>query len=148
MVMRQREGDALERDLSDRLGALEKGLTEIENLAPDRSRDYADRLRIRIEEVLAGTEIDENRLYNEIALYADRIDISEECTRLKSHLDQAGKIIAGPDPAGRQLNFLLQEMHREFNTLGSKSNEHEISHLVVGMKEELEKIREQVQNVE
>ena len=148
MVMRQREGAALEEDLSARLEAIENGLTEIEELAPERSRGYAQRLRNRVEEVLEGTEIDENRLYNEIAIFTDRIDISEECTRLNSHLNQARQIMGGEDPAGRQLNFLLQEMHREVNTIGSKSNEHEISHIVVSMKEELEKIREQVQNIE
>ncbi len=148
MVMRQREGAALEEDLVARLDAIENELAEIEALAPERSKGYAKRLRNRVEEVLEGTEIDENRLYNEIALYTDRIDISEECTRLRSHINQARQIISGEDPAGRQLNFLLQEMHREVNTIGSKSNEHEISHIVVCMKEELEKIREQVQNIE
>ncbi len=148
MVMRQREGTALEEDMGARLEAIENELAEIEKLAPERSKVYAERLRNRVEEVLEGTAIDENRLYNEIALYADRIDISEECTRLRSHLDQARRIMGGKDPAGRQLNFLLQEMHREVNTVGSKSNEHEISHIVVRMKEELERIREQVQNIE
>ena len=148
MVMRKREGSALEEDLGARLEAIENGLAEIEELAPERSKGYAQRLRNRVEEVLEGTEIDENRLYNEIALYTDRIDISEECTRLRSHLSQASQIMGGEDPAGRQLNFLLQEMHREVNTIGSKSNEHEISHIIVSMKEELEKIREQVQNIE
>lgn len=148
MVMRQMEGAALEEDMVARLEAIENELSEIEELAPERSKVYARRLRDRVEEVLEGTEIDENRMYNEIALYTDRIDISEECTRLRSHLNQARQIMSGEDPAGRQLNFLLQEMHREVNTLGSKSNEHEISHIVVCMKEELEKIREQVQNIE
>lgn len=148
MVMRQMEGAALEEDMVARLEAIENELSEIEELAPERSKVYARRLRDRVEEVLEGTEIDENRLYNEIALYTDRIDLSEECTRLRSHLNQARQIMSGEDPAGRQLNFLLQEMHREVNTLGSKSNEHEISHIVVCMKEELEKIREQVQNIE
>ena len=83
-----------------------------------------------------------------MSLYADRIDISEECTRLHSHLDQAREAIAAPEPAGRKLNFLLQEMHREVNTLGSKANDAQIGYLVVGIKEELEKIREQVQNIE
>ena len=148
IVMRQREGATLEEDLGTRLDAIENELAEIEKLAPERSKVYAERLRNRVEEVLEGTAIDENRLYNEIALYTDRIDISEECTRLRSHLSQVRQIMDGEDSAGRQLNFLLQEMHREVNTIGSKSNEHEISHIVVSMKEELEKIREQVQNIE
>ena len=148
MVMKKREGGALSDDLERRIGAVEESLDEIEKLAPDRSSEYAEKLKGRVEELLDGAAIDENRLYNEIALYADRIDISEECTRLHSHLNQARQIMAGSNPAGRQVNFLLQEMHREVNTIGSKANDQGISHLVVAMKEELEKMREQVQNVE
>ncbi len=148
VTMRDTEGEMLAEDLLNRLRAVEKCLGVVEELAPVRSQAYAERMKERIEEILTSTPLDENRLYNEIALYADRIDISEECTRLHSHLNQARQIMEGPDSAGRQLNFLLQEMHREVNTVGSKANDQEISYLVVGMKEELEKIREQVQNIE
>lgn len=148
VTMRDTEGEMLAEDLLNRLRAVEKCLGVVEELAPVRSQAYAERMKERIEEILTSTPLDDNRLYNEIALYADRIDISEECTRLHSHLNQARQIMEGPDSAGRQLNFLLQEMHREVNTVGSKANDQEISYLVVGMKEELEKIREQVQNIE
>jgi len=148
VTMRDAEGEMLAEDLLNRLRAVEKCLVAVEELAPARSQAYAERMKERIEEILTSTPLDENRLYNEIALYADRIDISEECTRLHSHLNQARQIMEGPDSAGRRLNFLLQEMHREVNTVGSKANEQEISYLVVSMKEELEKIREQVQNIE
>ena len=107
-----------------------------------------ERLRTRVEETLDGLQLDEERLHQEIAILADRIDISEEGTRLRSHLDQALALMEGDAPAGRQLNFLLQEMHREVNTTGSKSQHAEISARVVSMKAEVERIREQVQNVE
>ncbi|MCK4771701.1 MAG: YicC family protein [Candidatus Latescibacteria bacterium] len=148
VVMREREGTALSEDLEQRFEAVEESLGGIEKLAPGRSAEYAERLKSRVEEILTDTALDENRLYSEIALFADRVDISEECTRLRSHLNQARHIMAGPDPAGRQLNFLLQEMHREVNTIGSKANDQDIGYLVVATKEELEKIREQVQNIE
>ncbi len=146
--MREREGDALAADTRERLARLETALGTIGERSGGRTKAYADRLRTRIAELLEEGGLDEERLYHEVALYADRIDISEECTRLTSHLEHARTIMNGPDAAGRRLNFLLQEIHREVNTLGSKANDHGISHLVVGMKEELERMREQVQNIE
>ncbi len=146
--MRAREGKALAEDLALRFDRLAAALDDVEARAPDRAAQYAERLRARIADLLQGQGPDEERLFHEVALYADRIDISEECTRLRSHLDQARAIMTGPGAAGRQLNFLLQEIHREVNTLGSKANDQDISHRVVGMKEELECIREQVQNIE
>lgn len=148
IVMREREGKVLAEDLITRLHNLEQTLKVIDDLAPGRSKAYAERIKNRIHDIIEEIALDEDRIYHEVALYADRIDISEECIRLRSHLEQARSLINGPDPAGRQLNFLLQEMHREVNTLGSKANDQDISHIVVGMKEELEKIREQVQNIE
>ncbi|MFC1545402.1 YicC family protein, partial [Gemmatimonadota bacterium] len=146
--MREQEGEALAADLTQRFNQLFESLGQIEELAPGRAAAYGERLKARVEEMFDGITLDEDRLHHEIAIFADRIDISEEGTRLKSHLDQVRTLMEGAAPAGRQLNFLLQEMHREVNTLGSKANDQEISHLVVGMKEELEKIREQVQNIE
>jgi len=146
--MRDREGEALAIDLGDRFDRLLEALGAIGELAPGRTVAYGERLKARVKEAFEGINVDEDRLHQEIAIFADRIDISEEGTRLRSHLDQARVLMSGETPAGRQLNFLLQEMHREVNTLGSKANDQEISHLVVGMKEELEKIREQVQNIE
>ena len=146
--MRAREGEALATDISDRLKMLAGSLSRVTERAPERTRSYMERLRERMAELLGEREIAEERLLQEVALYADRIDISEECTRLNSHLEQAEEVIKGSGAGGRALNFLLQEMHREVNTIGSKANDPEINYLVVGMKEELEKIREQVQNIE
>jgi uncharacterized protein (TIGR00255 family) len=146
--MRRREGEALALDLAERIGRIEQGLGEVERLAPDRLRAYADRLRARIAELIAGPPPEPGRLEQELVLYADRIDVSEECTRLRSHLVQCREAMTGEAPAGRTLNFLLQEMHREVNTIGSKANDAEITRVVVSLKEELEKIREQVQNIE
>jgi uncharacterized protein (TIGR00255 family) len=148
VAMRRREGEALQADLEARLEAISDGLSRIEERAPERGKDYADRMRARLTELLNGVSVDEERLLMELALYADRIDISEECTRLTSHIEQVRTTMEGPDSAGRRLNFLLQEMHREVNTLGSKANDQEIGYQVVAIKEELEKIREQVQNIE
>jgi len=148
IAMRRREGEAMAADLRERFDLLVRSLQAIEDRAPGRSAAYADKLKARIAELLDGAVPDSERLYHEVALYADRIDISEECTRLRSHFEQAREIMDGPGAAGRQLNFLLQEIHREVNTLGSKANDNEISHRVVAMKEELERIREQVQNIE
>jgi uncharacterized protein (TIGR00255 family) len=147
-AMRRREGEALAADLEKRIEHLAEGLAEVERLAPERTRAYAQRLRERIAELLNGTPSDRERLEQELVLYADRIDVSEECTRLHSHLAQFREAMAGSDSAGRTLNFLLQEMHREVNTVGSKANDAEMTRVVVAMKEELEKIREQVQNIE
>ena len=148
LAMRRKEGEALERDVAGRLDAIEEELDAVMERAPERVPAYADRLKERIGELLDQVPVDEARLAQEIAVYADRIDISEECTRLESHLGQARSLMEGEDPSGRSLNFLLQEMHREINTIGSKANDGGINHRVVGMKEELEKIREQVQNIE
>jgi len=146
--MREREGETLAADLSQRFDLLLESLHQIEELSPGRAKAYTERLKARVEKAFDGIDLDEDRLHQEIAIFADRIDISEEGIRLKSHIDEARTLMEGVAPAGRQLNFLLQEMHREVNTLGSKANDQEINHLVVGMKEELEKIREQVQNIE
>ena len=148
VAMRQREGKAMAGDLRERFDLLGRSLQAIEERAPGRTAVYAEKLKTRIAELLNGSAPDEERLYHEVALYADRIDISEECTRLRSHFEQARTIMDGPGAAGRQLNFLLQEIHREVNTLGSKANDNDINHRVVAMKEELERIREQVQNIE
>jgi uncharacterized protein (TIGR00255 family) len=146
--MRRREGEALSADLTARVEAIEEKLGGVEERAPERAAEYLARMKERLRDLLEGVDLDHDRMNLELSLYADRIDISEECTRLHSHIDQAREAIDAAEPAGRRLNFLLQEMHREVNTLGSKANDAQIGYLVVGMKEELEKIREQVQNIE
>ena len=116
--------------------------------APERPREAKERLETRLRALLADVEMDPVRVAQEVALMADRLDFTEECVRLAAHLDQFQTLITGPEQAGRKLNFLLQEMNREANTIGSKANDVEVAHAVIVMKEEIERLREQVQNVE
>jgi len=146
--MRAREGEALARDLSLRLNLVEEIVARLERIAPQSIEHYRTRLQERIQEVARGFTPDPARLAQEVALFADRIDVAEEFTRLRSHLGQTRALIAGGEPAGRKMEFLVQEMHREANTIGSKSQSGEISGLVVQLKAEIERMREQVQNVE
>jgi uncharacterized protein (TIGR00255 family) len=147
-AMRRAEGGELERDFRARIGLLDEKLTQIERLSAAQVPTERQRLRERIAELLDKTPVDEGRLEMELALMADRLDVTEECVRFRSHNKFFLESLALPDAAGRKLNFLIQEMNREANTIGSKSSTTEIAHLVVGMKEELEKIREQIQNIE
>lgn len=146
-TMRRNEGAELERDFRARIALLEEKLTRIESISKDQVPAERTRLRERIALLIEGP-LDEGRLEMEIALMADRLDVTEECVRFRSHNKFFLDALAAPDAAGRKLNFLIQEMNREANTIGSKSSVTEIAHIVVGMKEELERIREQVQNIE
>lgn len=146
--MRVNEGGELERDFRSRIAVLERTISEVETLSKDQVPTERARLRERIKQLVENETIDEGRLELELALMADRVDVTEECVRFRSHNKFFLEAIAGPEPAGRKLNFLIQEMNREANTIGSKSSATAIAHLVVGMKEELEKIREQLQNIE
>ncbi|MBX7066096.1 MAG: YicC family protein [Parachlamydiales bacterium] len=145
VAMKQTEGKALAKDLAQRIKELERMIAEIEKHSPDATEKMRTKLRERMEEVFKG-EVEE-RLLREVALFAERVDISEEITRFKSHIDQFKGLLKA-DVVGRKMDFLLQEMGREVNTIGSKSMEAKIAHLVVAMKSELEKVREQVQNIE
>lgn len=147
-AMRAREGAALARDLEDRLGTVEGLARRVEELSPSAVERYRDRLADRVRELSRGLAADPARLATEIALFADRTDVAEEVTRLRSHLAQMRALLAGGEPAGRKMDFLVQEMHRESNTIGSKSQSAEITAAVVAMKAEIERMREQVQNVE
>ena len=147
-AMRRLEGDALLQDMKQRLQAIDLLLEQAETHAPKRVEDARERLRQRVADMLEDNRIDPHRLELEIAILADRLDVTEECVRLKSHLNLFQKCLASEHAEGRKLNFIAQEIHREVNTLGSKSGDTEISYLAVAMKDELEKIREQVQNVE
>ncbi len=147
-AMRAREGQALEPEIAGRLGAVEAALGEVEARAPRVGRAQKDRLQARLAELMDGRPLDPGRLEQEAAILADRADVTEEGARLRSHLAQFRALLAEGGSQGRRFDFLLQEMNREANTIGAKSGDAEISHLVVGMKAELEKIREQVQNVE
>ena len=146
--MRTTEGKALEKDLRERLSLLEKGMKEIQALAPEVVPSYREKLFQHLEKAGMEDLATDERVVKEIALFADRCDISEELTRLKSHLSQARKLLRSSEPVGRTLDFLCQELFREINTIGSKANELEITRQVVQFKTELERIREQVQNVE
>ena len=148
-AMRQVEGDNMAQDFRQRLDAIEQMLAQIEDQAAGLPDMYRQRLAERIDALTHGmVEIDEARIAQEAALLADRSDISEEIVRVKSHIQQFRERMVDDTPAGRPLNFLLQEFNREFNTMGSKSGKAGMSHTIVAVKSELEKLREQVQNVE
>ncbi len=147
--MRRKEGLFLENDLKARLDQLSGLLKKIGDQAAGLPEQYRQRLQERIESLCAGqVELDRDRITQEAAMLADRSDISEELVRAASHLEQFGHIMESHEPAGRKLNFLLQELNREFNTMGSKLGKAQVAHLVVEAKAEIEKLREQVQNIE
>ncbi|MBP1646920.1 MAG: YicC family protein [Bacteroidetes bacterium] len=146
--MRRQEGRELEKDFRHRIGVLEEYLGKVEELSRAQVPAERARLRERIKELLEGETVDEGRLELELAILADRLDVTEECVRFRSHNKFFLEALDAPESAGRKLNFLIQEMNREANTIGSKVSDTAIAHLVVHMKEELEKIREQLQNIE
>jgi len=147
-AMRAQEGRELEADFRHRIEVLQEHLDAVNRLSREQVPLERERLRERIKQLLESETIDEGRLEMEIALLADRLDVTEECVRFRSHNKFFLEALGAPDPVGRKLNFLLQEMHREANTIGSKSSSTEIAHIVVHVKEELERIREQLQNIE
>ncbi|MBR5742827.1 MAG: YicC family protein [Clostridia bacterium] len=142
------EGEKMYRDILERIGVIRSYKEIVEKKNPLLAEAYRHRLEDRIRELLNGAAVDENRILTEAALYADKTAVAEETVRLDSHLDQLTDLIASDGPVGRKLDFLLQEMNREVNTTGSKINDTELTECVVNMKCELEKIREQIQNVE
>ncbi|MBQ4092142.1 MAG: YicC family protein [Firmicutes bacterium] len=146
--MRVTEGAKLAVDIQSRLDILAGIREKIMVRSPLVVSDYREKLSQRIQDVLGEVEIDQDKLLNEVAFFADKADIAEEITRLGSHFEQFLDNLAKDEPVGRKLDFILQEINREVNTIGSKANDTEISHLVIEAKGELEKIREQVQNFE
>jgi uncharacterized protein (TIGR00255 family) len=146
--MKETEGEALKRDLVSRAGLVRSRVARIRERAPERVRETHEKMKERVRGLIAETEIPEDRLLMEIALLSDRLDCTEECVRLEAHCDHFLKYLDEESAPGRKLNFLLQEMNREINTIGSKSNDVAIVEQVVEVKEELERIREQVQNIE
>lgn len=146
--MRRIEGEGLKRSLLERGAYIETVLKEISMRAPEVVKEYKSKLESRIKELLDQQVVDENRLSMEVAIFADRCSIDEEIVRLGSHLAQFRQILDMDGPVGRKLDFLLQEMNREINTIGSKANDLTITRFVVDVKSELEKIREQIQNIE
>jgi uncharacterized protein (TIGR00255 family) len=147
-VARGREGEALRRDLAARIGLLKKLSAELAPLAAVSVTRYREGLHARLAQIGLTIDLNDERILREIALFADRCDISEEITRLASHLEQFDKILNEDAPVGRKLDFLCQEIHREFNTVGSKAQHLDITRRVLEAKNEIERIREQVQNVE
>ena len=146
--MKEREGHALGQDLARRLEMIATALTGVERLAPRVPEEAKANLKSRLRKLLDAGDVDEQRLAQEAALLADRSDITEECVRLGSHVRQFRDTMGSNEQGARRLGFLLQEMHREVNTIGSKTGQLEITHEVLRMKEEIEKLREQVQNLE
>ncbi len=146
--MREIEGAALKSDLLKKKEVLAALTENVKTRAPHVAQDYAVRLKTKIEEALANVNYDETRLIQEITIFSDKSCIDEELIRLSSHLSQLSEILCESDAVGKKLDFLVQEINREVNTIGSKSNDLEITKLVVQMKSEVEKIREQVQNIE
>ena len=149
MKMREREGTHLAKDLGQRIATARRSVERVQKQAPEVVKRYQEQLRERIKN--AGLEmpgVEDERLLKEIVYFADRSDISEELTRLQSHFQQFDDCVKSKEPVGRTLDFLAQEMNREVNTIGSKANDSMISREIVTLKAELEKFREQVQNVE
>jgi uncharacterized protein (TIGR00255 family) len=147
-AMRAREGEALAEELRHRLDLLESSAQRIAEWAPGRLIRERDRLRSAVTELLDGRAVDDGRLAQEIAFQADRLDITEELVRFRAHLAASRGALTADKPAGKQLGFLAQELGREVNTMGAKANDAEITHEVIAMKGELEKFREQLENLE
>lgn len=146
--MREVEGNRIRQDLNARLQQIAKNVDEISNLSTRLLEEYVVKLQERIKEILKTNVVDEARLAQEIVIYADKCSIEEEITRLKSHIEQFEKLLEEIGPCGKKLDFLVQEMNRETNTIGSKSGKLEITNLVIDLKTQIEDIREQIQNIE
>ena len=146
--MRVREGEKLKIDVQNRLKSIDEYVSAVEETAPETVDAYKKRLEQKMLEVLGSSGIDENRILAEAAIFADHIAVDEETVRLRSHMAQLEKMIESESPIGRKIDFLIQEFNREANTIGSKCQNSDIAHVVVNLKSEIEKIREQIQNIE
>jgi uncharacterized protein (TIGR00255 family) len=146
--MRQAEGEAMQRDMAERLDALKVYVVKVEQRAPVVVTEWQQKLKDRLARLPEDVSFDPQRVAQEIAVFADRCDITEEVTRFRSHIDQFELLFQSDEPVGRKMDFLSQELNREANTMGSKANDAELARVVVEMKAELEKVREQVQNIE
>ena len=146
--MRATEGVKLAEDIAGRLDTIEALTGRVEQRSPETVREYREKLTARMQEVLQSTTIDESRILTEAAIYADKIAVDEETVRLRSHVAQLRDMLRSDEPMGRKMDFLIQEVNRESNTIGSKCNDVTIARDVVALKAEVEKIREQVQNIE
>lgn len=146
--MRETEGAKLCDDILERAEAVGQLVSEVERLSPESAENYRQKLQARLAEMLEGSDIDQQRIVMEAAVFADKTAVAEETVRLKSHIRQLTGMLALDEPVGRKLDFLIQEFNREANTIGSKAQDIEITKIVVELKSEIEKIREQVQNIE
>lgn len=147
IAMREREGAEMLRDLTDRTDRIEEMTHAVEERYPQTVREYTERLRTAIEDLISQN-VDETRLLTEVAIMADKSAIAEETVRLHAHIAQLRECMAKSEPIGRRIDFLVQELNREVNTISSKSQDVPITRLAVGMKAEIEKLREQIQNIE
>ena len=147
-AMRLREGEKLRDDVLSRLETIDALVTTVERESPKTLAEYRARLEAKMAEVLGGAGFDESRILTEAAIFADRIAVDEETVRLRSHMSQLSAMVSGDSPTGRKIDFLVQEFNREANTIGSKCQNSDIAHTVVDLKSEIEKIREQIQNIE
>lgn len=147
-AMRAVEGVKLAEDIANRLTNIENYTAQVEARSPETVAEYRAKLTARMEEVLQSTTIDPQRILTEAAIYADKVAVDEETVRLRSHVEQLRNMLVSDEPMGRKMDFLIQEVNRESNTIGSKCNDVSIAQVVVGLKAEVEKMREQVQNVE
>lgn len=147
-AMREREGAKLAEDVRNRAETIKQLTAQVEERSPGIVADYRAKLTAKLQEILGSTQIDESRILTEAAIYADKVAVDEETVRLRSHLDQLAGMLEQGGSVGRKLDFLIQEFNREANTIGSKCNDVETGRLVVDIKAEIEKIREQIQNLE
>ncbi len=148
VAMREREGERLRDDVMSRRAFLLERVAIVEERSPQTVREHMDKVTERMRELLGSATVDEQRLLTEAALFADKIATAEETVRLRSHLDQLEQLVCSSEPVGRKLDFLVQEINRETNTIGSKAQDLQLAQVVVDMKAEIEKIREQIQNIE
>ena len=138
----------MKADMEGRAAAILSLVEKIEERSPETVKEYQEKLQQRLEEMLQEAKVEEQRLVTEAAIFADKVAVAEETVRLRSHFEQMQEMLSSDQAVGRKLDFLVQEMNREANTIGSKAQDADIAHMVVDMKAEIEKIREQVQNVE
>lgn len=148
IAMREREGERIEKDLRERIAYMSELAKEVDERSPQTVAEYRGKLYAKIKELLEDREIEETRILTEVAIFADKVAVNEETVRLGSHFEEFYQILDSGKPAGRKLDFLIQEINREVNTIGSKANDIEIAKIVVTLKGEIEKLREQIQNIE
>ncbi|MBR2875812.1 MAG: YicC family protein [Clostridia bacterium] len=146
--MREQEGGKLKADVLSRADTIIENVAFVEKRSPETVKEYNEKLLTRMKEVLEGVQVDESRILTEAAIYADKIAVAEETVRLRSHIDQLRSMMNSDEAIGRKLDFLVQEINRETNTIGSKAQDVEIARIVIDTKAEIEKIREQIQNIE